>query len=659
MRMLSAGLLAGAATAALAIAISATATGAPKPIAGTKVDNFMLADQQGVGQELYYFRNNPAVVIVSIAPGDAASKKSLAALDAIRAPYEKQGVIFFALDSTKDANPLGPLTKAPGVSVLNDDLQLVGRSLGVTQTGEAFVVDTKTFTVAYHGPVADTKNKQASVATALDALIAGKAAPVVEAKVTGKPIDFADRRKAADFAKISYAKDVAPILADKCVACHTKGGVGPFAMNSYEVVKGFAPMIREAIRSKRMPPYQSDRHGSFKNDLSLSDAQILTLVNWVEAGAPRGEGEDPLPKVAQPAPQWPYGQPDVVLDLPSFDVPASGIVPYQHLIVKNPMSEAKFLKSVVYHPGATQALHHIVAGWNPEGKTSQGQGWEVDTGGWGPGSDPTRYPADTGNKVGANGQFVFQMHYTPNGKAQTDKTQVGIYYAKEPPNNILRQLGIADFSIEIPAGEARHHERGYVEFPADVMLYAVRPHAHSRAYASRLTIRYPDGREEILHNQPRYDFNWQREYVFKDWLPVPKGSILIADYIYDNSPNNVSNPDPKKDVLFGEQTFEEMLFTYLHYKIVGEDREHPRDDIQAEITKSLSFSVLDDNVDRKLQPEELRGKRMERLKAAFTTFDKNNDGGLDKAEYYAAQAAGRSRPADRTTAAPAPATTGQ
>lgn len=654
-------LLAGAAGVAIAaaLALSANAKNTSVVLSGTRVDNFMLADQQGVGQELYYFKHNPAVVILTTEPGDKLSEKAIAEVEAMRAAYEKQGVVFFGLNSSdkgRDA-PLGALKKADTLPVLTDDLQLVGRSLGVTQTGEVFVIDPKTWKVAYHGPVADSKNKQASLSVALDAVLAGQSAPVVEASIKGgATINFPDRKRAAEFKKISYAKDVAPILADKCVACHTDGGVAPFAMKSYEVVKGFAPMIREAIRARRMPPYQSDdRHSTaFKNNLNLSDSQVLTLVNWIEAGSARGEGEDPLPAIVKPAPHWPYGQPDVVLDLPAFDIPASGVLPYQYFTLPNPSKDAKFLKSVVYLPGANKAVHHIVAGWNPDGKTSRGQGWDVDTGGWGPGSDPTRYPADTGNKVGASGNFVFEMHYTPNGKAQTDKTQVGIYYAKEPPNNILRQLGIADFSIEIPAGDSRRHERGYVEFPADVLLYAVRPHAHSRAYATRLTIRYPDGKEEILHNQPRYDFNWQREYVFKDWLPVPKGSILIADYIYDNSENNVSNPNPKEDVAFGEQTFQEMLFTYLHYKIVGEDREHPRDDIQAEITKSLGFSVLDDNIDRKIEPEELRGKRFEKLKANFATFDKNNDGGLDKAEYFAA-AAPRARPADAAGATAAPA----
>jgi mono/diheme cytochrome c family protein len=629
--------------------MAASANNSKPGLAGAKVDNFMLIDQQGIGHQLYYYTTNPAVVIVSHQPGDKASTQAVDAIEKMRAAYVAKGVVFFALDSSGMKAPLGKLEKARTIAVLNDDLQMVGRSLGVTSTAEVFVLNPKTWTVAYHGP-------ETNLSAALDAMIAGQAPKVTEAKVSGTKLNFPDARQAAAWKKISYEKEVAPILADKCVSCHAPGGVAPFAMNSYEVVKGFAPMIREAVMAKRMPPFHTGKGShDLKVDGRLTDAQTKTLVHWIEAGAPRGAGEDPLAKLGYVAPEWPYGQPDVVLELPAFDVPASGIVDYQNLKVKNPTKEAKFLQAVAYLPGARQQVHHIVAGWNPDGKTSMGQGWEVDTGGWGPGSEPTNYPADTGNMVPANGEFVFQMHYTPNGKATTDKTRVGIYYKKDKPENILRQLGIADFSIEIPAGEGLHHERGYVEFPADVMLYRVRPHAHSRGYATRLTVRYPDGREEILHNQPIYDFNWQREYVFKDWLPIPKGSIMIADYIFDNSVNNKSNPDPKANVLFGEQTFEEMLFTYLHYKIVGESIEHPKDDVQREITRSISFSVLDDDISKKIEPNELRGTRMKRLKDNFAALDKNGDGGLDKAEFFAASAP-RARAADAASAPASPPT---
>src|SRR6185436_9156802 len=157
-------LLAGAAGVAIAVALalSATAKNNTVPLAGTRVDNFMLVDQQGVGQELYYFKHNPAVVIVTAEPGDPASAKALAAVEALRAPYEKQGVAFFGMNSTPVGRnaPLGSLVKAQTIPVLTDDLQLVGRSLGVTTTGEVFVIDPKTWKVAYHGPVADSSDKQ-------------------------------------------------------------------------------------------------------------------------------------------------------------------------------------------------------------------------------------------------------------------------------------------------------------------------------------------------------------------------------------------------------------------------------------------------------------------------------------------------------------------
>ena len=440
-RTVMAGLMAGAATAAIFLALSANANNTSVTLAGAKADNFMLEDQQGVGHELYYYKTNPAVVLVTHQYGDKASERAVEAVEKMRAAYESKGVVFFALNSsTRDKTAgLGALTKASALPVLEDELQLAGRALGVTSTAEVFVIDPKNgFRVAYHGPVDDSfaqkKNKQANLVTALDAVLAGKAPPVVEAAVKGTAVDFPDRRKAAEFRKISYAKDVAPILADNCVVCHADGGVAPFAMTSYEVVKGFAPMIREALRAKRMPPWHADTaHAQFKNNWGLNDKELLTVVNWIEAGAARGEGEDPLAKqfTGYKAPTWELGPPDVILDLPPFDVPASGIVAYQHFVLPNPTKEEKYLAAVTYLPGASKALHHIVAGWNPEGKQSRGQGWDVDTGGWGPGSEVTRYPDNTGNKVGAGGNYVFQMHYTPNGKAQTDKTQVGIYYRKE------------------------------------------------------------------------------------------------------------------------------------------------------------------------------------------------------------------------------------
>lgn len=287
----------------------------------------------------------------------------------------------------------GEFRGAPGsaqLPVLADALQLVGRALGVTTTGETFLIDTKDWTIAYHGPIdasfAADPYTRANLRDALGAVLADKKPSIAEAAVTGAPIEFPDRKRTAQFAQIDYASEVAPILADKFVVCHTQGGLGPFAMNSYDIVKGFSPMIREVLRTKRMPPYHSDGHGSaWTDDMRLSDAQVKTIVNWIEAGAPRGAGEDPLPEAAQPAPKWPLGEPDVVVKVPAFDVPATGIIDYQERSIATDFAEGKWLRATTW-ANSTPTVHHALAGWIP-GVDPNGRGfsWNVSLGGYGPG----------------------------------------------------------------------------------------------------------------------------------------------------------------------------------------------------------------------------------------------------------------------------------
>src|SRR5262245_42916665 len=279
---------AGLAAAIATILWNAAGAEGAAALAGSRVDNFMLADQTGMGHELYYYSASPAMVLVTSADGDPVSARAVTALNKVRDAFKGKGVQFMMLDSSLKS-PHDKFVGRPGsadLPVLADELQLVGRALGVTTTGEAFVIETKTWTVAYHGPIDDSfaqkRNKKANLTAALNAVLEGKPVPVAAAAVKGTPVDFPDRQHTAEFAKIDYATQVAPILADKCVVCHTQGGLGPFAMNSYDIVKGFAPMIREVLRTKRMPPYHSDRHGAvWTDDMRLTDAQIKTIVNWV------------------------------------------------------------------------------------------------------------------------------------------------------------------------------------------------------------------------------------------------------------------------------------------------------------------------------------------------------------------------------------------
>jgi mono/diheme cytochrome c family protein len=623
-----------------AILLAANESAPAQQIVGARVDNFMLADQTGMGHELYYYKERPAIVILTSAEGDAVSGKAAAALGKVRDSFKDSKVVFLMLDSSLNSKR-GKFDGRPGsaqLPVLADERQLVGRALGVTRTAEVFLIDTKTWTVAYHGPIDDSfaakKNPQANLTAALNAVLAGKPVPVRTAAVKGTSVAFPDRGKAAEFAKIDYATEIAPILANKCVVCHTEGGLGPFAMNSYDIVKGFAPMIREVMRTQRMPPYHSDSHGAlWDDDMRLSDTQVKTLVNWVEAGSPRGTGKDPLPEAAKPAPKWPMGEPDVIVQVPTFEVPATGIVDYQDRSVPTNLTEGKWLKATAW-ANATPTVHHALAGYIPRvDPDGRGFSWNTALGGYGPGGAPNLTPPDTGIFVPPGGSYAYQMHYTPLGKPVTDKTEVGYYFHKEQPKYILRQASITDFSLEIPAGEGRHLETAYLEFPHDAEVFGVQPHCHSRCYSTKLRIRYPDGTEKVLLNQPRYYFSWQREYHFKEMLEVPKGSLLIADYVFDNSTANTANPDPHKHVTFGEQTSEEMLFTFARFRFKGETTTERHDEWFAALQQNVAFGALDDNIDGKLTAAEFRNDpRFKPLVGYLSMVDSDKDNALSKTE---------------------------
>ncbi|MAK62934.1 MAG: alkyl hydroperoxide reductase [Ponticaulis sp.] len=407
-------------------------------------------------------------------------------------------------------------------------------------------------------------------------------------------------------------------------------------MDSYQTVQGWAPMIREVIRTDRMPPWHADPEiGTFHADRSLTNDEIKTLVHWVEAGAPRGEGEDPLQAVEHVAPDWPLGEPDLLLTLPAYTVPANGVVDYVHPIVENPLTEDKWLKATTIRAGNRQVVHHVLSGYMSEvpedgvGSTSR---WEFSTGGYAVGAESNVAPENSGVPFPAGGAIGFQVHYTPYGKEVEDVTQIGFYF-QDQPELLNRTAVILDASIEIPPGAARHTETAYMEFPYDAELLSAFPHAHYRGYASNLRIRYPDGSEEMLLSLPRYDFNWQRGYEWEEPIAIPAGSKLIADYTYDNSKSNDANPDPNAVITWGDQSFEEMLYTSLSFRFKGETTDNRLDNQMAELDETRMFTAMDDNIDGRLTTDELKGMLGQRMKAGFDRMDMNSDGAVDLNEY--------------------------
>ena len=662
---------------------SATPTAAVEtaaaPATPATIDNFMLADANYMGHELYREGGDAkAIVIITQMNGCPIVRNLAPALKALEAKYGPQGVKFLMLNSSVQDSRDAILAEAKeygiDIPILMDANQLVGEQLGVSRTAEFFVVDPKTWKIAYHGPMderLDYGTQKASAehpwaADAIEAVLAGRQAVAATKQTPGCLIDFTHRTvTAANDAKLTYVKDVAPILEKKCVQCHQEGGIGPFAMSNYDMVKGFSPMIREVIRTRRMPPWGVDPHvGKFADDKSLSPDEIKTIVHWVEDGAPRGTGADPLAAKRHVAQQWPLGKPDLVLEIPAYTIPASGVVDYQRPISVNPLTEGRWVRASTYVVSQRQAVHHLLSGYIKEvpkdGKGNEDR-WGASMGGYAVGAESTLWPKNVGTYLPPGGAVGFQAHYTPYGKEVTDKSLLGLYFYKdgEKPGLMMHSSVVVDNTIVIPPGEARHQETDYIDVPKDMLLYSAFPHAHYRGYASDLWLQTPDGVKKLILAMPRYDFNWQREYTFAEPMKIPAGSRLIAHYWYDNSKQNPANPDPKRTVPWGDQSWDEMFYTAIRYRWLDETSSKLVDyDRLMDQTRLLG--MFDDNMDGVIEKAEFKGELGDKLAPYFAQMDQDHSGGVDNKELMAAlKVMGdmnrRREQAQQAPAAPAPA----
>ena len=620
-------------------------------VVGMRVDDFQLLDHMGVAHRLFYYSDAPAIVVMTQGNGCPIVRNAVPAYRQVRDNYQEQGVKFFLLNSNLQDNKTTIAKEVADfgfdIPVLVDENQLVGESLNVTRTAEVFVIDPKSRKIVYHGPVDDRltyQNQKAKaefsyLSDALDAVIAGETVKISQVDAPGCIVNFPERDNKERHTNISYHDTIAPILEERCVECHQVGGIGPWAMTSYDMIKGFSPMIREVIRTDRMPPWHSDPNiGSFLHDRSLTSKEIKTLVHWIEAGSPRGEGYDPLADPRESLPDWPLGVPDLILTVPSFDVPATGVVDYQRPYVVNPLEEGKWLRASTVKVGSRESVHHVLTGYLkeiPKSGQSNEVRWGASVGGYAVGAESMIAREGLGTYIPAGGAIGLQMHYTPFGREVTDTTQIGLYFYDKRPPRMLRNSVIMDFSIEIPPEKANHAETAYLEFPKDAELFYAFPHAHYRGQSSTLAIRYPDGREEMILSLPKYDFNWQRAYEFKDPIKVPAGAKLIARYTYDNSTQNAANPDPSKKIVWGDQSFEEMLYTAISYRWTDETSADQKGEYQELLNAGRLFGMLDDNIDESIQKDEIRGRAGRRLAGNFDRLDGNGDGALSWQEYSA------------------------
>jgi len=553
---------------------------------GERVDNFRLLDHNGASHELYYLSDAKAIVLMTYGNGCDIVRNTLPTLKEIREKYRAQGVEFLLIDSNlqdgRDAIAEEAAEFGIDFPILVDESQLIGEALGIARTADVLVIDPKTWKLTYRGPVDDRLAYGAQrpaatkpyLADALNAALSGKPPAVAQVEALGCLVNLPERDRRQEHAQISYSEQIAPLLTAKCASCHRAGGGAPWAMSGYDMIRGFAPMIREVVRTQRMPPWHADPHyGSFVGERTMSVEDTRMLVHWIEAGAPRGSGPDPLLKLEPSTSEWTLGKPDLIVEVPAYDVPATGVINYQYPRAANPLGRDVWIRAIEILPGNRSIVHHVLVGLDDPGNGAQRaiRGQIGELGGYAPGKNAVPYPEDSGIFLRKEAGFRFQMHYTPNGKAATDVTRVGLFFYDKPPKYSMHMALMLDTALAIPANTKEYKARLEHVLDRNIVLYTLLPHAHLRGRAARFTAVYPNGRKEILLSVPKYDFNWQTTYALDPPKPIPAGTHIVLDMTWDNSAQNPANPDPNRVVHWGEQTWDEMNVGWMRYRYAEED----------------------------------------------------------------------------------------
>lgn len=559
---------------------------------GEKAANFRLNDHQDRSWELHTLADAPAVVLYIQGNGCPIVRQSMPALKRLSDEFAPRGVAFLMInantqDSRADVREEAADFEIPW-PVLMDPTQRVTLGLGVKRTAETIVLrPADGWRIAYRGALDDrfdygAQRDQATreyVREALEALLVGEPVATPKTDTKGCLINFIQPET------VSYARDVAPILANKCVPCHTQGGLGPFAMNNQRRVRGWAPMIRETIMTKRMPPWHADpEFGDYRHSLALTVEEERTLIAWVDAGAPREDGPDPLRALDKPpATEWTLGEPDLVMTMPrAEELPAEGLIDYRYIYIDPGLKEDKWVRAAQVMPGNARVVHHALiftvfpeeyAHIQPNHRGGLSGYFEAFL----PGAEIEPYPDGTGQFIPAGTIFVFQMHYTATGKPETDLTRMALYFHDTPPAKELMVRAASTTDFRIPPHAADHPVRVSYEFRRPAEIWGVSPHMHYRGSRARFDAVLPDGARTTLLNVPFYEFDWQPMYLRHEPFAVPEGARMVVEGAWDNSRFNRKNPDPEVAVRFGEQSWDEMFIGYIKMAVERDpDLYHPR-----------------------------------------------------------------------------------
>lgn len=414
---------------------------------------------------------------------------------------------------------------------------------------------------------------------------------------------------------VTFTKDVAPIFFKSCAECHRPGEGAPFSVLNYKDARPWAKSIKEKVVNRTMPPWHADpKYGHFSNNPTLTQAEIDTIVAWVDGGAAEGNAKD-LPAAPKFTHGWQIGTPDLVIQIPEEYSYKPGVDEYQYFDVATNFTEDRYVQMAEARPANRKIVHHIIAFIVPPGAPNMGKmtteqrykameaqlknspfyrdgflmrmkpdqlveddgcgnnarrgGGDNMLVGYAPGRNADIYAPGTARKIPAGATIRFQIHYSnqtlSNTQVEKDRSMIGLVFAKEAPQRLVTTNSVANVFFKIPAGAENHRVTACRTLKRNTTIYALEPHMHLRGKTMEYKVIYPDGKSEVLLYVPNYDFAWQTNYILKEPKRLPQGSRLMITAHFDNSAKNKFNPDPTKEVRHGEPTYDEMMMGFLDY----------------------------------------------------------------------------------------------
>ena len=521
-----------------------------------------------------------------------------------------------------------------------DDDQNLADALAVKRTPEVFLISNSDRQILYRGRIDDQYSPgitrrapmRNDLRIAIDQTLAGKPVAIAQTDPEGCLIGRV-RKTISQTPSVTWANQVSRIVAKNCLQCHRANEIGPFSMEQYDEVVGWADMMMETIHQKRMPPWHADpKVGEFLNERAMPKSDIDTLEQWIDQGMPFGDREQ-LPSPPPSVAGWNLPQePDLVIPMAAtpFSVPADGVVEYQYFVVNPEFKTDRWVSAVEVRPGNRSVVHHsIVFIRPPDGTAPAGVGW---LGAYVPGQRALEFQPNRARFVPAGSRLVFQQHYTTTGKAEEDITDVGIVFADEDQiETELITLMAINQDFEIKPNEKSHRVTASISgFGEGRKLISVSPHMHFRGKSFKAWIHRSGTSDskaastELMISVPRYDFNWQHAYQFTDQSLLDDVESIRVEVEFDNSAANPFNPDPSAWVMWGDQTFEEMAVAFF-------DVERPRTSTTSSSAEK-SQSILPDKPTIDSLNEQQRERLDKFVAKYFERFDNNRDGQVIKSE---------------------------